>query len=395
MDFLTGCSNDRRSAYFAFALLAFIASFLLLPSAKAVNNVYYAALALPALGVLLWRGRQLLRRSTDLLLWGMLLAWFAVVGIWSGDAQHYKHILYVALFVLVASRLADPEPFRSPLFARSLFWALTVYVLGSALFYWFTGRYAVGERVLWLPARMTGPIYTSLWLACCFALALPVWINQRRRFEALAALLLAVFCMGYVLQSRSGLVALAALLLLAGMLFRTGGKTMLWVGMAMLTVSLATLLAIREVPEVASLFSRADAGRLQLWNIMLSEWMSCGLWTGCGVEHRTDQLLSTGQVINHPHSIFLSLGVFAGLAALLIFLALMGWVLRQAWKQRDPWGLYLLTALIGLNFDGSKLIGNPDELWLLVLLPAGLVCNTVACKPATPITPESLRSPVA
>lgn len=393
MDFLTGFSKNRRAAYFAIALLIFVASFLLLPSAKAVNNVYYAALALPALCVLLWRGQELLRPSADLVLWGMLLVWFAVVGIWSADTQHYKHILYVALFLLVTSRLADPAPFRTPLFARGLFWTVAIYVMGSALFYWTTGRYDIGERVLWLPARMTGPIYTSLWLACCFALALPGWVRQRRWLEAATALALVVFCMGYILQSRSGLVALAVLLLLAPIIFRTGAKALMWGGMAMVMVSLATLLAISEIPEVASLFSRADAGRLQLWSIMSSEWMSCGLWIGCGMEHRTDQLLSTGQAINHPHSIFLSLGVFAGLPALLVFLALMGLVLRRAWRQRDPWGLYLLTALIGLNFDGTKLVGNPDELWLLVLLPAGLLCNAVP--PAVKVMPEPLRSSVA
>lgn len=395
MDFLKGFSENRRSAYFSFALLAFIASFLLLPSAKAVNNVYYTTLGLPALCVLLWRGRELLRPSADMLLWGLLLVWFAIVGIWSADAQHYKHILYVAVFILITSRLADPFPFRTPLFARGLFWVLTIYVLGSALFYWSTGRYAVGERVLWLPARMTGPIYTSLWLACCFALALPIWVRQQRWLEAAAALILVVFCMGYILQSRSGLVALAVLLALAGIMFRTNSRTLWWGAVAMMMVSLATLFAAREVPEVASLFSRADAGRLQLWSIMWGEWLDCGLWAGCGVDHRTEQLLSTGQAINHPHSIFLSLGVFAGLVALLIFLAWMGLVLRHAWLQRDPWGLYLLTALIGLNFDGSKLVGNPDELWLLVLMPAGLLCNKVACKSVVEIMPESLRSPRA
>lgn len=390
MDFLTGFSKDRRSAYFAISLLIFIASFLLLPSAKAVNNVYYATLGLPGLCVLLWHGRKLLRPSADLVLWGMLLGWFVMVGIWSADAQHYKHILYVALFILVTSRLADPVPFRAPLFARGMFWVLAAYVTGSALFYWSSGHYQIGERVLWLPARMTGPIYTSLWLACCFALALPVWVRQRRRLEAVAALVLVVFCMGFILQSRSGLVALAVLLMLAGILFRASGRTLLVGGIVMVMICLVTLLATREIPEVASLFSRADAGRLQLWSIMSNEWMNCGLWTGCGVEHRTDQLLSTGEAINHPHSIFLSLGVFAGLPALLVFLALMGMVLRRAWRQRDPWGLYLLSALIGLNFDGSKLVGNPDELWLLVLLPAGLICNTAGS--GVEVTPEPARS---
>ena len=45
--------------------------------------------------------------------------------------------------------------------------------------------------------------------------------------------------------------------------------------------------------------------------------------------------------------------------------------------MRDGWGWYLAAALVMLNFDGSKLVGNPDELWLLVLLPAVLIYGRV------------------
>jgi len=34
-----------------------------------------------------------------------------------------------------------------------------------------------------------------------------------------------------------------------------------------------------------------------------------------------------------------------------------------------------------LNFDGSKLVGNPDELWLLILLPMALIINQRAGAP--------------
>jgi hypothetical protein len=60
---------------------------------------------------------------------------------------------------------------------------------------------------------------------------------------------------------------------------------------------------------------------------------------------------------------------------LLLFLVIMTATLWRAWRRRDPWGLYLAVALCMLNFDGSSLIGNPDELWLLVLLPATLIVN--------------------
>lgn len=366
----------ERAGYFTPALLVFIASFLVLPTSKMVNNVYYALLALPALCVLLMRRGQDIRLSPALLLWGALCAWYVLIGLLSADGQHFKHVLYVALFVLLVSQLADPQPLRTPLFARGLFWALGVYVLGSAIVYWSIGRYAPGERVLWLPGRMTGPIYTSMWLTCCFALALPVWISQRRWGELAAAALLAVFCMGYVLQSRSGLVGMLALGgMVAGWLALCRARYLLWLGGVAILLAGTTLFAMRELPEVASLFARADSGRFELWRILSAEWLGCSLWLGCGMQHVSEATILGGAPIQHPHNIFLALGLYSGLVSLLIFLALMAVVLRCAWRQRDPWGLYLLVALIVLNFDGSKLVGNPDELWLLVLLPMALIIN--------------------
>ena len=366
----------ERFGYFTPALLIFIVSFLLLPTSKMVNNVYYVLLALPALGVLLGRLGRDIRPSPILWVWGALCAWYVLIGVLSADGQYFKHVLYVALFVLLVSQLVDPQLLRTPLFARGLFWILGLYVIGSAIIYWVIGRYALGERVLWLPGRMTGPIYTSMWLACCFALALPALVTQRRWLELSTALALAVFCMAYVLQSRSGLVGLLALggLVVIWLTLRRA-RLLLWLGLAAILLSGLALLAIREIPEVASLFARADSGRFELWRILVGEWLECGLWLGCGMQHVSEATILHSQPIQHPHNIFLALGLYSGLVSLLIFLALVALVLRRAWLRSDPWGLYLLVALIVLNFDGSKLVGNPDELWLLVLMPIALIAN--------------------
>nr|WP_042922524.1 O-antigen ligase family protein [[Pseudomonas] sp. BICA1-14] len=366
----------ERFGYFTPALLIFIASFLLLPTSKMVNNVYYALLALPALGVLLVRLGRDIRPSLALWLWGALCAWYVLIGFLSADGQYFKHVFYVALFVLLVSQLADSQLLRTPLFARGLFWILGCYVLGSAVVYWVLGRYAPGERVLWLPGRMTGPIYTSMWLVCCFALALPAWMAQRQWVELASAVALAVFCMAYVLQSRSGLVGMVVVGgLVVGWLALHRARYLLWLGFAGVLLVMLILFVMREVPEVASLFARADAGRFELWRILAGEWLECGLWLGCGIQHATAATILGGAPIQHPHNIYLALGLYSGFVSLLLFLALMIVVLRRAWQQRDPWGLYLFTALVVLNFDGSKLVGNPDELWLLVLLPMALIAN--------------------
>ena len=96
---------------------------------------------------------------------------------------------------------------------------------------------------------------------------------------------------------------------------------------------------------------------------------------GCGIDFHTTQVLDGWMPIQHPHNIFVSLGLYSGAVALVLFIAVMAASLWQAWRMRDEWGVYLACALVMLNFDGGLLIGNPDELWPLVLLPAGMILS--------------------
>lgn len=374
--FIGQLSSWFKLNYHTLALLLFIASFLLLPTSKMVNNVYYALVALPGLFALFRdRGRLLPLQGVE---WGWLafFVWVLGVGAISGDLQFFKHVGYVMLFLACVALLVRSELFRHPRFARALFWTLIAYVVLSALLYWVIGSYVVGQRVLWLPGRMTGPIYTSIWLASCLALVAPAWIRERRYIEGLSGLCLMLFCIGFILQSRSGLVGVAVLgVLLAGWYLARAGRPAL-LGVFAVSVLVAALLGLLIYDgHFESLLHRADAGRFELWSILLADWWRCGLLSGCGLDYETQALILGGSPIQHPHNIFLALGLYYGLPALLLFLTAMLLTLWRAWCCRDAWGLYLLVALCMLNFDGSSLIGNPDELWLLVLLPAALIIN--------------------
>src|SRR5690554_5921529 len=90
-----GASVER---YFTYALLAFILTFLALPSSKAVNNFYYAFMGLPALWVFV-RGRwQAVRISPLLVLWAAFLLWTLLAIVQVQTLQYLKHWLYVTIF---------------------------------------------------------------------------------------------------------------------------------------------------------------------------------------------------------------------------------------------------------------------------------------------------------
>jgi hypothetical protein len=366
--------NAKTAAYFSGALVLFLLSFILGNSAKFTNNVFYALIALPGLFFLIKQ------RGADVFVDRLGLAWlvfilcFLAPAFYAEDFQFYKHIVYIALFVFVIAGLTNVDFFNSGLFARSQFWIVFLYMLLSACYGWGTGRFEIGHRVDILPSRMDNVIYASIWLLCALGLALPVWRKQGRWLEAAAAVILSLFMVSFVVQTRTALVGavfLGGLWALHAMRhYKKQGV------IAVLAVALLSLLAMWLVKDegwVTQLFARGDSHRLELLSIMVGEWGKCGWLMGCGVEFQTTQTLTGGMAIQHPHNIFVAMGLYTGAMSLVMFVVVMAMTLWHALRLRCAWGVYLASALVMLNFDGSKLIGNPDELWVLVLFPAVMV----------------------
>lgn len=364
--------------YFGAATIVFLLSFILMASSKWTNNIFYAFVALPGLVFLIKeRGAGLLAQPL-FWAWMAFLLWFLVPAAIAGDAQFYKHIAYVSLFICVVGGLINPDFFHSAVFSRVLFWIICLYIFGFSAYAYVTGLYAFGERVGLLPARMQNVIYASIWLLCALSLALPVWLKQRRWIEGLCAVVLSLVGVTFVLQTRTALVGAAFLLGIwaayAVWRFPKAGLLSLLVGGGAL---LLVLWWVHDQAWFLSLFTRGDSYRVELFQIMTGEWRNCGWLLGCGVDFKTAQTLAGGAPIQHPHSIFVALGLYTGAVSLVLFLLVMAVSLWKAWRLRDAWGMYLACALVMLNFDGSKLIDNPNELWLLVLLPAAMVLGRV------------------
>lgn len=371
-------SNKTSRKYFGAATIVFLLSFVLMASSKWTNNIFYALIALPGLFFLVKeRGAGLFSQP---LTWAWIgfLAWFLVPAAIAADGQFYKHIVYVTLFVLIVGGLVNPELFRSSVFTRSLFWIICLYIYLYAIYAYVTGMYAFGTRVSLLPARMENVIYVSIWLWCALSLAMPGWVKDRRWLEATSAVVLSLIGVAFVLQTRTALVG-------AVFLFAAWAAYGIWrfprIGLMGLLAGVVALgvvaWAVHDSTWVQLLFARGDSYRIELLEIMVGEWRNCGWMLGCGVEFKTTHTLVGGVPIQHPHNIFVALGLYTGAVSLALFVVVMAMTLWQAWRLGDAWGIYLACALVMLNFDGSKLIGNPDELWPLVLLPAAMVLGRV------------------
>lgn len=367
-------SSPLSRKYFSVVLVLFLLSYVLLPTAKLTNSFYYAFVAVPGLIFLFKeRGAGFFARPLSWVWLGFML-WMLVPASQVYHPQFYKHLLYVFLFIFVVSSLTIRGLFDGALFARMMFWVACVYIFASGIYSYASGDYQFGQRVALLYMRLDNVIYSSAWLVCSFALASPAWFKQRRFVELSAALLLMLVAIVVVLQTRT---ALFGVLVLTALWFAYFIRRAPLLGLLSLVTFVAVLglvvFLVKDQDWFLLLLERGDSYRIELFHIMLGEWQNCGWLLGCGLDFVTAQTLPGGYKIPHPHSIFMALGVYTGLVALALFLLLMACTLWHAWRQKNPWGLYLICALGMLNFDGSKLIGNPDELWLLVLLPAAMV----------------------
>ena len=111
--------------YFGAGLLVFALSFILLPTSKQVNNVYYLGLLLPAVIHLALNPSRLLPRSPETVLWMVFFVLASVAGLLGGgSAEFFKHVGYSLIFVLIATTLASPRLFFQPGFKRGAFWAV-------------------------------------------------------------------------------------------------------------------------------------------------------------------------------------------------------------------------------------------------------------------------------
>ena len=374
-----GVKLGRLSTYFSVMLSLFLLSFVVGWSSKSTNNVFYGLIALPGLFFLFkGHGNKVLKEPLAWL-WLVFMLWFAVSATVFGAMEFYKPIVYVVSFVLIVASLVSPDFFRSKEFIRAQFWILILYIYLSAIYSWSTGQFPFGSRVALLPARLINVIYASIWLFCALALALPYWVKAKRWVEAAAAVLLSVVAVTFVLQTRTALVGAAFLFgiwVLYGLYLRP--KV---VGSILLVGALILGLVVWGVHNEAwyiSLWSRGDSYRGEIFKVMVGEWRNCGWTLGCGVDFYTEQLLDGFKPIQHPHNIFVALGVYTGAPALLLFVVLMLTSLFAAWRLRDAWGMFLACALVMLNFDGSILVHSPDELWPLVLMPAALILGRVS-----------------
>jgi O-antigen ligase len=365
----------------AATLALVLAGFYLLPTSKAVNNVYYALVLAPALLLLRradWRwlaGSPLWRAAMA------LVAYLTLSGLWTEHADwgdrlsQAKSLVYLAVYVaLVACVFARRSDAARWLTGTLVLAAATGTMISAIRFY------SVAD---W-PLRLE---YASA-----------IYNANEGATAAGTALLLALFAMTPASAGRGHrlLWMLAGAALLTGMVL-SGSRTPLVAGIGCLLLGLALRRHWRALIIAAALLGtalaatvqsnagrqaimRGDSYRLAIWQYYI-ERAAQHPWLGEGVltddTSRVEFHGADGTVFNalHPHDVYLATTVYGGVPALLLLLAVVALALRQGWALagggEPAWLLVLVFGLLCMLTDGDRLLHAPRAIWVYFWLPIG------------------------
>jgi O-antigen ligase len=373
--------RTRGPQQLAATLALFLGGFFLLPTGKAVNNVYYALVLTPALFLLRrtdwrWLANNNLWRAAML-----LLLYLAMSGLWTEHMQlgawlsQAKALPYVGIYLALIACVVVRRPGAIDWLVRTLVVAAVIGTVVSAIRFY--------SSAAW-PMRLeyTGAVYnanegatlagTALLLAL-FQLVPASTRTWRRRawLTGTAALLVGMVLSG----SRTPLTALVACTIL-GLGLRRQWR-LLAIGSAALAVSIAMAVNLSAGQQA---IARGDSFRLAIWQ-HYAERVAKHPWLGEGVltddKSRVEFSAGDGTAFTalHPHDVYLATALYGGALAVLLLLALVALALRQGWtlaKRGEPaWLLVLVFALLCMLTDGDRLLHAPRAIWVYFWLPIG------------------------
>lgn len=367
-------------------MLAFVASFFVLPSAKWVNNLFYAGVCLP---FFIWGWHRevwaWLATSTGRCLLAFW-SWCAAVAAFSATdpgtpLSALKHLLYMSSFFCAWQLVGGRRDT-----GRLLPWLMLAACLGEALLWYAyvlaTGELRFGDRG-GLPMRLANSNHAAAATAMVILLALGAsWVEQRYRVLAWVSAGVGLFLMLFLFQSRSALIGL----LLGGcalVLTLASGKFRIRLVVGALTLLALFALGLYAAGMLDILLARGGSYRGEIYGKLFAEYAQCHWWMGCGYDYVIHSVLDVkgGVVpIAHPHSIFLAHLLYTGAPGLLLLVLALVEGVRRAFSLHSIWIGPLVSAIVVFSVESGKLLGNPDETWLLLYLPLAMV----ACAEARP-----------
>lgn len=367
----------------AVTLGIFLAGFFLLPSNKALNNVYYALVLAPALFLLRGTDWRWLAGSGLWRVAMLLLAYLTVSGLWSADVemgnwlQEAKGLPYLAVYLAVLACVCARRPKAWGWLLRALVVAAVVGTVFSAIAFY--SKWPLTWRIRYYGA-LYQPVEAATVLGCCLLVALEHLLpaSSERWRKAFWLACAAVIAAGIGLTGSRMPLAAALLCIALGLVLRRQWR--LLVIMGALAGLAGALVAHTDAARLA--MQRGDSLRLAIWQHYLPRvadrpWLGEGLLTDETTQLPPGNAGPAPTLILHPHNVYLATALYGGLPALAMLLVMIALALRQGWRgamRGGPvWLLVLLFALLCMMTDGDRLLNAPRAIWFYFWLPVGVL----------------------
>lgn len=367
----------------------FLAGCFLLPSGKALNNVFYALVLTPALFLL--RGSDW-RWLADAPLWRaamLLLGYLTVSGLWSDDftvgawLREAKALPYLTVYLAVVAAVVARRPRAWALLLRAVAVAAAVGTLVSMLLYYrgaplsarleyYGAVYNANEAATLVGASVLLTLFHILpasggralrcaWSVVAVLLATGIALTGSRMP---VAALLACVGLGLVLQQRWRLLGAYGVILAA----LIGGL-------------------VAGNYDYRGAVERGASYRPAIWQqfgarVAARPWVGEGILTNDAVELPAAGASATELVIPHPHSVYLATALYGGLPAAGLLGAVIWLALRRglvlAGRGESAWLLMLVFGLLCMVTDGDRLLHAPKAVWFYFWFPVAVLIGREA-----------------
>lgn len=362
----------------------FLAGFFLLPTSKALNNVYYALVLAPALFLLRATDWRWLAGSTVWRFAMLLSGYLTLSGLWSAgftfkDWLHEaKALPYLVVYLAVLACVCVRQPIAWERLLRAVVLAAVVGTLVSAALFYRAAPWTA--RLGFYGAVYNANEAATLAGGCLMLVLFHILPAERVRWRQGWWLLVAVVLATGILLTGSRM-PLAAAVVCTGLGFALLRQWRL-LGLLLAAFALMIGLLLADGYDYRQSVERSDAHRLAIWQqfsvrVAAQPWVGEGILTddSTQVESRADH--ASPLAINHPHSVYLATALYGGLPALGLLAVLVGLALRQgmglALREEPAWLLVLLLGLLCMLTDGDRLLHAPRGIWFYFWLPVGVL----------------------
>ena len=352
-------------------------AFLLFPSPKSHNTLFYLTVLAPALLLFGKQFSHLIKNNLPYRLIIIFIVYCSLSVFWSPEVEAsaslkiFRHALYPLIFVTITVYMFETNP---KIFNKIFICLIIAAVIGAAanIVFWYKDHPFPNSRLAgW--GRFENPIV----IGCCYGMIAVITVTRafqaEKKRDMLIYLATTIAFLGFIIltQSKLALITLSITLLVTVIIHFNRTSIMFLIAAVMLFASFLWL-----EPEVFRRFSiEKPVSRFYIWKQVLDDSMYKPFF-GHGILDEMSTVFS-GKTYTTPHSIYVGTLFYFGICGMLLLAVFMLWTLKisfdYARRSKDylPF-LLCIFGMISCAGDFGILIDHPNGLWVLFWLPTSL-----------------------